>query len=451
MKYKPHTYQLTAINHILTHNHAALFLDLGLGKTVITLTALTALINTHATRRALVVAPLRVAHTTWPNELAKWDHTKNLPYTLITGTAKQRATLADTDTPIHIINRENIPWLHQHHGTSWPYDTLIIDELSSFKNPTAQRVKALRKHHHTRTIGLTGTPAPNGLEDLFAQFLILDEGQRLGTSITTYRNQYFTGEKFINGHFVSYRPKPGAEDQIYTKISDMTLSMKTSDHLTLPALTTVTHDVYLSHETRIVYEDLKRDMVTDLAGETIDAMNAAVLSNKLLQLASGALYTNQPGIVIPVHDAKLDALDDVIESANGHPVLIAYWFKHERDRIRSRYPYARCISTGADIKDWNAGKIPVALIHPASAGHGLNLQQGGHVLVWFTTPWSLELYQQTNARLYRQGQIQPVSIIHLCAKGTIDEQILAAVNRKALTQSALIEAVKTELLEGENQ
>ncbi|MFP7706340.1 DEAD/DEAH box helicase [Trueperella sp. LYQ141] len=451
--YTPHDYQTAATRHILTHPQAAIFLDMGLGKTVITLTALTHLIATKQTQRALIIAPLRVANTTWPSEIAKWDHTQHLTYTLATGSPTQRLQALTADSQLVIINRENIPWLIDHYaqtGRHWPFDTVIIDELSSFKNHASKRVRALlrARPYITRIIGLTGTPSPNGMMDLFAQYRILDQGQRLGKHISHYRAKYFTAHRYGNMTFTRYELKPDAEQQIYEAISDMTISMRAADHLHLPALTTTSQPVYLTDKQTRLYNELKKNLIATIEGEIIDAANAAVLAGKLTQLASGALYLDNPSRpsreYLETHSAKLAALEDLIEAANGHPVLVAYWFQHDLDRISRRF-HARTITTAKDIEEWNAGRIPLGLIHPASAGHGLNLQAGGHILIWFSLPWSLELYQQTNARLYRQGQTQPVTITHLVAAGTIDEQILAALKRKDLTQSALIDAVKTHL------
>lgn len=447
MQFKPHDYQAHTIHFIETHPEAAIFLGMGLGKTVSTLTALNNLIYNHfAVHKALIIAPLRVARSTWPDETQKWDHLHNLRISVMVGTPTQRQQALDTDADIYVINRENLPWLVKQTGRHWPFDTVVIDELSSFKSHNSQRFKALKKirPHITRIIGLTGTPAPNSLLDLWAPFRLLDQGQRLGKYITHYRDRYFQPDKRNGAQVYSWRLMPGSEQQIYDAIADITLSMKTTDYLRLPELTTTTRTVTLAPQQMATYRQLRNDMVTDLAGQIIDADSAATLSGRLQQLASGAIYT-ETGETIDVHDEKIQALADIIDAANGNTVLVAYWFKHELTRLQAVFPHGRALSTSQDITDWCAGKIPVAFIHPASAGHGLNLQSGGHILVWTTVPWSLELYEQTNARLFRQGQTEPVTIIHLAAKGTIDEQVMRALDTKATTQTALVDAVAANL------
>lgn len=421
-----------------------------MGKTISTLTAIHHLMyGTFQARRALIIGPLRVARDTWPAELDKWDHLKPLTHAVCVGTPKQRAAALDQDADLTIINRENLPWLLaelKRRGDPWRWDMVIIDELSSFKNHKAKRFKALMaaQPHITRLVGLTGTPAPNSLADLWAPFKLMDGGERLGRTLTAFRQRWFTPGK-RNGHIVyEWRLADGAEEEIYDAIADITVSMRTTDYLQLPPCTYTDRVVHLTGAQRATYDQLRKTMVTDIDGEEITAGSAGVLSGKLLQLASGAIYSPD-GDVLDVHDAKLDALEDIIEAAAGHTVLVAYWFKHEAERIRQRFPHARPLSSAEDMADWCAGKIPLALIHPASAGHGLNLQSGGHILVWTTTPWSLELYEQTNARLFRQGQTEPVSIVHIRAEGTIDTHVAKALARKDTTQSALIDAVKAEL------
>lgn len=347
---------------------------------------------------------------------------------------------------VTVINRVNVPWLVAHYGSAWPFDMVVIDELSSFKNHRAKRFTTLVKirPYVSRWVGLTGTPASNGLMDLWAQFRLLDGGTRLGRYITRFRDRWFVPDKRGGMQVFTYKPRAGAEDEIYEAISDMTLSMRTTDHLTLPELTLTTTKVKLADQERAVYERLEQDLVIELDGQVVDAANAAVLSGKLLQLASGAIY-DENGDAIVVHDAKLDALEDLVEAANGQNLLVAYWYKHDLERIIERFPQARPLKTAEDIAAWNNGEINLGLIHPASAGHGLNLQAGGHLLIWFSLTWSLELYQQTNARLYRQGQTQPVTITHLVAEKTLDEAVLTALDTKNLTQIALIEAIKTQL------
>ena len=447
MHYQPHNYQRQATQFIIDHDEAAIFLGMGLGKSVITLTAIWQLMLDYFTiHRVLVIAPLRVARDTWPAEIAKWDHLDGLTVAVAVGTKQDRLNALTASAMVTIINRENIPWLISQLGSAWPFDMVIIDELSSFKNHRAKRFTALVKMRPfvKRWVGLTGTPASNGLMDVWAQFRLLDGGERLGRFITRYRERWFTPDKRNGMQVFTYKPRVGAEDEIYAAIGDMTLSMRTTDHLQLPELTVTTMPVTLEPKERGVYEQLKADLVLDLDGATIDAANAAALFGKLLQLASGAIYTGD-GEWTAVHERKLDALEDLIEAANGNPLLVAYWFTHDRERITSRFPQARELKTSADIEAWNRGEIALGLIHPASAGHGLNLQSGGHLLVWFSLTWSLELYQQTNARLYRQGQSEPVTITHLVAEGTLDETVLKALDAKDATQAALIDAVTAEI------
>lgn len=451
MHYVPHSYQIQATQFIEEKPEAAILLGMGLGKTVITLTAIwNLLLDSFQARRVLIIAPLRVARDTWPTEVLKWDHLHGLTTAVAVGTKTQRIQAITAEAMVTIINRENVPWLIKHLGSSWPYDMVVIDELSSFKSHTAQRFKALasRRAAITRMIGLTGTPASNGLMDLWAQFRLLDGGQRLGRYISHYRNHYFIPDKRNGQHIFTYKPREGAEEEIYAAIADITLSMKTTDYLTLPDLTVTNHHLTMGPTERNAYEQLRDEMVLELEDTTVDAANAAALSGKLLQMASGAVYTDT-GDTTTVHTKKLDALEDLVEAANGNPLLVAYWFKHDATRIQERIPAARVLRTSQDIRDWNAGLIPVALIHPASAGHGLNLQAGGSILIWFSLTWSLEIYQQTNARLYRQGQTRPVTITHLVTTDTLDERVLTALEAKDTTQAALIDAVAWALTDKE--
>lgn len=446
MKYLPHDYQAYTTKYIEEHPIAAVLLDMGLGKTVSTLTALNDLLfDSFEIHKVLVVAPLRVAMNTWPEEVKKWDHLKNLKVAVAVGSKEERMKAMRSQSDIYLINRENVEWLITRSGLSLNFDTLVIDELSSFKNHQAKRFKSLMKIRPSfkRIIGLTGTPAGNGLMDLFAEIKLLDGGERLGRFITAFQRDYFFPEKF-NGQIVySYKPKPGAEEAIYKRISDITISMKAKDHLKMPEKIILEYPASMSSEEHKLYQRMKKDMTIPEGG--ITAANAAALSGKLSQMANGAVY-NDNGEVKKIHDRKLDALEDLIEAANGHPILVAYQFQHDRQRILERFN-ARDIKTGKDINDWNEGKIPVALIHPASAGHGLNLQHGGNILIWFGLTWSLELYQQTNARLWRQGQDKPVTIYHIITKGTIDSHIMAALKSKDRMQDRLIEAVKAEVKE----
>lgn len=445
MQYRPHDYQTYAKDFVLGHPYCGLILDMGLGKSVITLTALWDLIlDSFDLSRVLVVAPKRVAEDTWPREIEKWEHLKGLTYSLVLGSEKQRRAALQRRAFLYIINRENIAWLVE--NTRWRFDALVIDELSSFKSSKAQRFRALKKVRPLchRVIGLTGTPAPNTLIDLWPQIYLLDMGKRLGRFVTHYRERFFLPDKRSSYAIFSYKLRDGAEQQIYDLISDICVSMRAIDHLQMPALIANRVIVRLSKSEHVLYNTLKRDMFLALNNNEIDAVNAAALSGKLCQLANGAIYAADSHAV-RFHDRKLDALEDLIEGANGKPVLVAYWFKHDLDRIRERFA-VREIRESRDIADWNAGRIPIAVIHPASAGHGLNLQSGGNTLIWFGLTWSLELYQQTNARLWRQGQkADTVVIHHIVAEGTIDEQVLDALERKETTQTALMNAVKAQL------
>ena len=445
MKFLPHDYQKYAVEYIKSHPVTALFLDMGLGKTVTALTAIRDLMyDTFEVRRVLVVAPLRVARDTWPEEIRKWDHLKDLTCSVVVGNVAERRRALQQEADIYIVNRENLAWLYQ--NSRLVFDMVVLDELSSFKNHQSKRFRAMKalRPRVKRIVGLTGTPSGNGLMDLWAEFRILDMGKRLGRYISQYRNLYFQPDK-RNGMVVySYKPLPGAEEIIYHQIADITVSMKATDYLEMPELVSVAKEVRLSEKEKKRYDELKKSLVLELPGSEITAANAASLTMKLSQMANGAIYTDDKNVV-GIHDRKLDALEDLVESANGQPVLVAYWFKHDKDRIQKRME-ARELKESQDFADWNARKIPVALIHPASAGHGLNLQQGGSILIWFGLTWSLELYQQTNARLWRQGQQSRTVIIqHIVAKGTIDERILKVLKHKDGTQAALINAVNADL------
>lgn len=452
MKYEPHDYQVYATNFILDNPVSAVFLDMGLGKSVLTLTAIFDLcLDSFLVQKVLVIAPLRVARDTWPAEIEKWDHLKGLTYSVAVGTETERKAALRQNVFVYIINRENVQWLVEESGNSFDYDMVVIDELSSFKSYQAKRFRSLLKVRPLvkRIVGLTGTPSSNGLMDLWAEFRILDMGKRLGRYITHYRNAYFQPDK-RNGQVVfSYKPLPGAEEKIYDAISDITISMKAADHLQMPECFHNDAIVTLSEKEWKVYDSMRKDLVISLKGEEIDAGNAAALANKLSQMANGAVY-GEDRRVFRIHDRKLDMLEDLIEAANGKPVLVAYWFKHDLERISERLhklhiPFSTMDSSESIVR-WNRGEIPVALIHPASAGHGLNLQAGGSTLVWYGLTWSLELYQQTNARLWRQGQTADTVVIHhIITKNTIDERIMNALKKKDKTQSALIDAVKADL------
>ena len=451
MRFKPHNYQQFAIDFITSHPIAAILLDMGMGKTAITLMAIHYLMyETFEVSKVLVICPLRVTRT-WRDEIQKWEQLQGLSYSIVTGTATQRKKALATDADIYIINRENVPWLVDKSGVPFSFDMVVIDELSSFKNHQTARHKAWMKVRSQiqRIVGLTGTPASQGLMDLFAEFKVLDMGQRLGRFIGQYRLNYFRPDK-VNGNIVySYKLLPGAEEKIYEKIQDITISMKAVDFLDMPELISNEYPVYLDETEMDKYESLKKDLILSTPEHEVTAANAASLVNKLSQMANGAVYTDDENI-ITFHEKKLDALEDIIESANGKPILVAYWFKHDYQRIVARLnqigvKYMK-IDSDESITKWNNREIPVALIHPASAGHGLNLQQGGNTMVWFGITWSLELYQQCVCRLYRQGQTEgTVTIIHLISQGTIDEKIMKALSEKDNTQASLIDAVKAEI------
>lgn len=446
MKYSPHEYQTYATSFILENPIAAVLLEMGLGKSVITLTAIYELmLNRFEVGKTLVIAPLRVARDTWSSEIEKWEHLKCLTYSVAIGTEAERLEALKKPAHLYLINRENVDWLINKSGIPFDFDMVVIDELSSFKSHTTKRFKSLMKVRPKikRIVGLTGTPSSNGLMDLWAEFRLLDMGRRLGRYITHYRNTFFVPDKRNQQMVFSYKPKLGAEESIYKLISDITISMKSADYLKMPKCVMNEVQVKLSQKELLVYDKLRHEMVVSLGDEQIDAANAAALSGKLLQMANGAIY-NEEKSVFHIHDRKLDALEDLIEGANGKSVLVAYWFKHDCDRIKKRFD-VREIKTTKDINDWNNGKIPVAIIHPASAGHGLNLQSGGSTLIWYGLTWSLELYQQTNARLWRQGQKETVIIHHIITKGTIDEDVMKALKLKEKTQTQLIDAVKANL------
>lgn len=451
MIYHPHDYQKYSIEFVKTHPIAALLLSMGLGKTSTTLTALDDLLfDSFEIHKVLVIAPLRVTKV-WLDEVKKWNHLNYLRCSLVAGTEQERKRALWANADIYIINRENVQWLIDESGIQIDFDTLVVDELSSFKNFKTKRFKSLMKVRPMvkRVIGLTGTPTSNGLMDLWSEFKLLDQGKRLGRFITNYRDQYFRPDK-RNGQVVfSYKPLPFAEDAIYDKISDITISMKANDYLNMPELISNHIEVEMSEKEMKVYQELKQELVITLGDEDVTASNAASLSNKLTQMANGAIYLDNHESAI-IHDRKLDALEDLIEAQCDKPVLVAYWFKHDLDRIKNRLEELKVnfkeIKTEASIEDWNKGNIEVGLIHPASAGHGLNLQEGGSTLIWFGLTWSLELYEQTNARLYRQGQKDRCVVIeHIVTKGTIDEQIIKALEEKDKSQSRLIDAVKANL------
>ncbi len=454
MIYKPHAYQQYAIDFIVEHPVSAILLDMGMGKTSLTLMAINRLMyEEFEVNKVLIIAPLRVAKNTWTAEIEKWDQLKGMRYSLALGTPEQRRKALRKDSDIYIINRENVTWLVEESGVPFDFDMVVIDELSSFKSWQSSRFRSLMKVRPKirRIVGLTGTPSSNGLMDLFAEFKVLDMGKRLGRFISRYRLEYFKPDK-MNGPVVySYAPLPDAEERIYDKISDITISMKATDYLEMPELVSTEYPVYLDQEEREMYESMKKDLILSCGENEVTVANAGALSGKLSQMANGAVYSDN-GEVTRIHDRKLDALEDIIESMCGKPLMVAYWFKHDYQRIAERLSklgieYMK-LDSEESIKRWNEGKLPVALVHPASAGHGLNLQDGGSTMVWFGITWSLELYQQTIARLYRQGQSSKTVVIqHIVCKDTIDERILKALEKKDHSQAALIEAVKATVEE----
>lgn len=450
MKYVPHEYQEYAKEFIVGQKISALFLDCGLGKTVITLTAIwELLLDYFEIRRVLVIAPLRVARDTWSGELRKWDHLSGIEMSLVLGSEKERRTALNKRANVYVINRENVEWLVENYR--WDFDMVVLDELSSFKSHKAKRFKALKKVRPMVgwMVGLTGTPAPNGLIDLWAEIGILDMGQRLGRFIGGYRERFFVPDKRSREMVFSYKPREGAGEAIYALISDICISMKAVDYLAMPDCIYNRVEVAMNEKERKLYEQLEKDMLLPFSDGDIDAVNAAALSGKLMQMANGAVY-DENGNVRHIHDRKLEALEDLVEEANGKRVLIAYWYRHDLYRIKKRVGAVE-LDTAEDMRKWNAGEIQAAVIHPASAGHGLNLQAGGSTLIWFGLTWSLELYQQMNARLWRQGQKETVVIHHLIVKGTLDEKVMAALEKKDCGQSALVEAVKARIGGMENE
>lgn len=460
MNYSPHEYQRYAIDFVEGHKESALLLDLGLGKSSIALTAINDLLFDYfLVHKVLVIAPIRVCTNTWTSEIKKWDHLKNLKYSLCVGGERTRKRALYAEADIYIINRENVEWLINKSGVKFSFDMIVIDELSSFKNGKSKRFQALLKVRPLvkRIVGLTGTPSSNGLMDLWAEYRLLDLGKRLGRFITHYRETYFIPDKRNQEIVFSYKPKLGAEEEIYRRIEDITISMKAIDHLPMPKLIINDYKVELDGKERKQYESLANNLVLELGDEDITVANAGVLSNKLIQMASGSLYCDESHSFVEIHDKKLDALDDLIEGANGEPLLVAYWFRSDLERIMKRLNKIKdktdvsfeVLDKSDAIEKWNKGEISVGLIHPQSAGHGLNLQEGGHQLVWYSLTWSLELYQQTIGRLYRQGQkSKSVVVTRIVAKDTIDEDVIRALDKKERTQDALIEVVKAHVKGG---
>ena len=448
MKYEAREYQTFATQFILSHPAAGIFLDMGLGKSVITLTAVAELMfDRFEIGTVLIIAPLRVARDTWPEELRKWDHLSHLRWSAAIGSEKERRLALSKTADVYLINRENVKWLISDSGLPFRYDMIVVDELSSFKSHKSERFHALRKARPSvrRIIGLTGTPSSNGLMDLWAEIGMLDMGERLGRYIGRYRDTYFVPDKRSMQQVFSYKPRENAEDEIYQKISDITISMRSEDYVDMPErIDNIVH-VHLSDTEMALYKELRRELILRLPDGEIDAKSAGSLTVKLLQMANGAVYTEDGGYA-QIHDRKLDALEDLLEAANGKPVMVAYNFRHDLDRIRLRFPMARVIRETNDIRDWNEGRIPFALIHPDSAGYGLNLQSGGSTLIWFGLPWKLEAYQQANFRLYRSGQPDNCVVIHhILAKGTLDERVLLSLQEKNASQSALLDAVRADI------
>lgn len=449
MEFKPHSYQQMAIDKIIDTPRAGLFLDMGLGKTVITLTAIDQLMNDYfEVSRVLVIAPLRVAEDTWSRESQKWDHLKHLRISKVLGSASNRRKALAKDADIYVINRENVVWLTDELsqvGDGWGFDMVVIDELSSFKSHAAKRFKALRKYitRSSRVVGLTGTPAPNGLIDLWSQIYLLDGGERLGTTISGFRSRYFIPNQRNQHMIYNYKPREEAEQAINAKISDICVSMRAEDWLDMPERIDNVQRVKLSDDEMDRYNQFERDCYLDFLEGEVTAASAAALSNKLLQYSNGAMYLADGGYV-ETSNAKLDILDEIIELSNGKPILCFYSYKHDLERIQKRFKFAKKLGGSEDIEKWNNGEIPLLLAHPAGAGHGLNLQAGGNIIVWFGLTWSLELYQQANARLYRQGQENAVIIHHLITEGTADESVLASLQGKKDVQDELLDSLKAK-------
>lgn len=448
MQFQPHDYQIIAMDWIRERPYAGLFLDMGMGKTVVALTVANELLyDSFDVRKVLVIAPKKVAEDTWSRETAKWDHLRHLRISKVLGSREQRLVELAREADIYVINRENVVWLVETLGAEWNFDMVIVDELSSFKNHRAKRFRALRKVRPLikRVVGLTGTPVPNGYMDLWAEVYLLDRGERLGRTITQYRNQYFYSVMLPG--FQIYKLRAGAEEQINAAVADICLSMKAKDYLKLREPLRIDVPVVLSNREMGRYKTMERDAVLAVMDHEIVGINAAAVTTKLLQMANGAVYDDR-GQVAHIHDQKLERLAELVEGANGRPVLVFYSFKHDRDRIKQHLKIeVRELQTPQDIEDWNAGKIPILLAHPASCGHGLNLQGGGNIVIWFGLPWSLELYQQANARLHRQGQAEGVVIYHLIAEGTVDEEVLRVLQGKGRTQEEFLEAIKARIRE----
>lgn len=449
MKYIPHDYQQFCIDWIIEHERSGLFLEMGLGKTSCTLTAIESLIHdSFDINKVLVIAPKRVAESTWGDEANKWDHLKDIRVSVIAGTEKQRIAAFSVDADVYTIGRDNVVWLVEYlqaNKIKWSYDMLVIDELSSFKASNTKRFKTLKKITPllNRVVGLTGTPTPNSLIELWPQLYLLDRGERLGKTQTAYKDRYFypvSGQ----GH-ITYKwgLKEGAEKAIHNKISDICVSMKSEDHLEMPDRVDNFIEIQLSDKVMKAYKEFEKEKILEIQEDVLTAANAAVVTNKLLQFSNGNIYDDD-GNTHFIHRQKLDALQEIVEASQGQSLLIFYNFKHDYEALIQEFKgiKPRQLNTPQDIKDWNDGKIRMVLAHPASIGHGLNIQAGGHIIVWYGLTWSLELYQQANARLYRQGQKDSVIVHHLVSKGTVDENVMSALREKDKTQNSLMEAVK---------
>ena len=450
MRYIAHDYQTLAIEWCLNKPRCGLFLPMGAGKTVITLTAIANLKKSGEANKVLIIAPIRVARTTWPAEIDKWDHTKSLTYSLVDGDVKKRTRALEQDSDIYIVGKEQVVWLCETVGKSWPFDMVVVDELSTFKNPQAQRFKALKKQvkKFKRFIGLTGTPAPRGIPDLWSQMFLIDAGTRLGKSIGSFRKQYLIPER-SNGYIVySWAVRDGAQKEIESKISDVVMSLDSSECVELPDINYINVPITLPKTVKKRYDAFKKDLVLELTTTDVSASNLGVLCGQLLQFTSGQIYTHDPSLPVDtIHDEKLKALDDLLTAANGEPVIIYYYYKHEKERImtllKSKKLRVSCLDDEKDVERWNNHDLDVLLLHPASAGHGLNLQAGGSVIIWYTLPnFNLELYQQANARLYRQGQTEKVRVYHLLVYDSIDIDMMNALEKKEVTQSTLLDALR---------
>lgn len=451
MKFKPHDYQRYCINRLITDDRIGLFLDMGLGKTVITLTAVNDLrYNRFMVHKILVIAPKKVAEDTWVREQGKWDHLKLLRVIPVLGSQVKRIRALNTPGDVYVLSRDNVQWIVDYYRNSWPFDMVVIDELSSFKSPSAKRFKklCLVRNHIKRIVGLTGTPAPNGLTDLWAQIYLLDQGQRLEKTMGAYRTHYFEPDQRNRERVFTYAPKPGAKEVINTKIKDICISLSAADYLTMPERIDNVRYVKLDSKAQKSYDELEKHMLLEIDESAIDAGSAAVLSNKLLQLCNGAVYDGDRSVV-EIHDCKLEAFSELVEAAQGRHILVFYNFQHDRDRILKLLAKTKLrvaeLKSSSSITDWNNGDIDILLAHPASAAYGLNLQAGGNIIIWYGLNWSLELYQQANARLHRQGQTETVIIHHLVVAGGMDEDVMKALEDKRSTQDALLDALKARI------